>query len=106
MYEKYAEKGFTILEFPSNEFGNQAPENDWEIYSFCEAKFGIQFPHFAKVTVNGQYATPLFKYLKQQKGFAGFDMDNPLTPMLLSKLERFEPTADFDRIKDKIERLL
>ena len=135
LYEKYVEEGFVILEFPSNEFGQQAPESNQEIAAFCDAKFGIKFPHFAKVLVNGEYANPLFKYLQNEQGFKGFDEEHSLTPILESKLarenadykndpsikwnftkflinrsgdvvERFEPTADFDTIKGKIEELL
>ena len=135
LYEEYVDEGFVILEFPSNEFGNQAPESNGEIAAFCDAKFGIRFPHFAKVLVNGEYANPLFKYLQNEQGFKGFDENHPLTPMMVSKLERehpnyknepdikwnftkflidrsgnvvdrFEPTADFAEIRAAIERLI
>lgn len=135
LYEEYAESGFTILEFPSNEFGNQAPESNSEIATFCDAKFGIRFPHFAKVLVNGEYANPLFKYLQNEQGFKGFDEEHPLASILVSKLERekpeyknepdikwnftkflidrsgnvvnrFEPTTDFDEIKAQMKKYL
>lgn len=135
LYERYVEEGFVILEFPSNEFGRQAPESNQEIAAFCDAKFGIRFPHFAKVLVNGEYANPLFKYLQNEQGFKGFDPGNSLTSILESKLERehpnyknepdikwnftkflvdrsgnvvdrFEPTDDFDGIKEQIEKYL
>ncbi len=135
LYEEYANQGFTILEFPSNEFGQQAPESNSEIASFCEAKFGIKFPQFAKILVNGEYANPLFKYLKSEQGFKGFDEEHPLTSILVSMMERehpnyknesdikwnftkflvdrsgkvvdrFEPTADFADIKRAIENCL
>lgn len=135
LYEIYHDSGFTVLEFPSNEFGNQAPENNNEIVSFCEAKFGIKFPHFAKVMVNGEYANPLFKFLQKQKSFRGFNPEHTLTPLLESMMERehpnyksepdikwnftkflvdksgnvverFEPTDDFEDIKASIEALL
>ncbi len=135
IYEEYADAGFTILEFPSNEFGNQAPESNSEIASFCDAKFGIRFPHFAKVMVNGEYANPLFKYLQNKQGFEGFDEDHPLAAILMSKLERenpaymnesdikwnftkflidrsgnvvdrFEPTKDFMEIRARIEKYI
>ena len=50
--------------------------------TFCDAKSGIRFPHFAKVLVNGEYANPLFKYMQNEQGFAGFDPEHPLTPMI------------------------
>lgn len=135
LYEKYADEGFTILEFPSNEFGQQAPESNHEIASFCDAKFGIRFPHFAKVQVNGEYANPLFKYIQNEQAFKGFDPENPLTAILVSKMERenpnymnepdikwnftkflidrsgkvvdrFEPTTNFDEIEEQIKKYL
>ena len=131
LYEKYVDKGFVILEFPSNEFGKQAPESNDEIATFCDAKFGIRFPHFAKVLVNGEYANPLFKYLQNEQGFKGFDEEHPLTPMMEREhpnyknepdikwnftkflidrsgkvVDRFEPTTDFDEISKAIEKLI
>ena len=135
LYERYVDEGFVILEFPSNEFGKQAPESNDEIAAICDAKFGIRFPHFAKVLVNGEYANPLFKYLQNEQGFKGFDEEHTLTPMMESMLERehpnyrnepdikwnftkflidrsgkvvdrFEPTADFDEIRAAIEKLI
>ena len=113
LYEAYVEDGFVILEFPSNEFGQQAPESNQEIAAFCDAKFGIHFPHFAKVLVNGEYANPLFKYLQNEQGFRGFDEPDikwNFTKFLVDRsgkgVARFEPTADFDKIKKEIEKLL
>lgn len=88
LYEKYQEEGLEILDFPCNQFGNQAPGTNEEIVSFCDANFGVTFPHYAKIDVNGEKAHPLYRFLKQQKGFVGFDQENPLTPMLESMLER------------------
>lgn len=84
LYEKYQEEGLEILDFPCNQFGNQAPGTNEEIVSFCDANFGVTFPHYAKIDVNGEKAHPLYRFLKQQKGFVGFDQENPLTPMLES----------------------
>lgn len=86
LYEKYQEEGLEILDFPCNQFGNQAPGTNEEIVSFCDANFGVTFPHYAKIDVNGEKAHPLYRFLKQQKGFVGFDQENPLTPMLESML--------------------
>ena len=78
LYEKYQEEGLEILDFPCNQFGNQAPGTNEEIVSFCDANFGVTFPHYAKIDVNGEKAHPLYRFLKQQKGFVGFDQENPL----------------------------
>ena len=67
LYAKYRGQGFEILDFPCNQFGNQAPGTEAEIVSFCKMKFGVQFPQFAKIEVNGENAEPLFNYLKQQQ---------------------------------------
>lgn len=135
IYEKYAGEGFVILDFPCNQFGNQAPGSDEEIYTFCEANYGIKFPTFSKIEVNGENAHPLYKYLVSKKGFAGFDMSHPIAPRLVEKLsaddpdyaskssikwnftkflidrngnvvERFEPTEDMFVVEDKIKELL
>ena len=73
LYEKYQEEGLEILDFPCNQFGNQAPGTNEEIVSFCDANFGVTFPHYAKIDVNGEKAHPLYRFLKQQKVFVGFD---------------------------------
>lgn len=91
MYEKYQAEGFEILDFPCNQFGNQAPGSDEEIVSFCDSRYGITFPHFAKVEVNGENALPLFQYLQKEKGFEGFNPAHPLTPIVESMLERNHP---------------
>ena len=73
LYETYKDKGFEILDFPSNQFMNQAPGTNEEIKSFCELTYGTQFETFAKVDVNGDHAIPLYEYLKseQSKDFKG-----------------------------------
>ena len=91
IYEKYQSAGLEILDFPCNQFGNQAPGTNEEIVSFCDAKFGITFRHYAKIEVNGENEHPLYKFLKEQKGFAGFDKENPLAMMLQSRLGRLQP---------------
>ncbi len=73
MYSKYRDRGFEILDFPCNQFANQAPESDEEIHEFCTLKFGTEFPQFAKVDVNGDNAHPLFAELAAEKPFEGFD---------------------------------
>lgn len=135
LYEKYKDEGFVILDFPCNQFGNQAPGTDDEIYSFCDANYGVSFPIFSKIDVNGENAHPLYKYLVGQKGFAGFDEGHKLTQILddmLSKedpdyknkssikwnftkflidrkgnvVERFEPTEDLFIVEDKVKALI
>ena len=91
LYEKYQEKGLEILDFPCNQFGNQAPGSDEEITDFCNSRYGITFPQFAKVDVNGEKALPLFDYLKKEKGFEGFNPEHPLTSIVESMLERSYP---------------
>lgn len=134
LYEKYENQGFVVLEFPSNQF-EQAPESDEEIAAFCDAKFGITFPRFAKIDVAGPHIGPLYQYLQSQIGFQGFDLEHPLTPMLKSRMERtnpnyenepevkwnftkflvdrsgnivarFEPTTDMDQVEKCVRNLL
>lgn len=72
LYEKYAEQGLVVLDFPCNQFGNQAPDTEDEIVAFCQSKYNVTFPQFAKIDVNGDNADPLYRWLKQQKaGVAG-----------------------------------
>lgn len=72
LYAQYHEKGLEILDFPCNQFANQASESDEEITAFCTMKFGTEFPQFKKGDVNGPDANPLFAYLAEQKPFEGF----------------------------------
>lgn len=66
LYEKYHEKGFEVLDFPCNQFGNQAPGDDAEIHEFCTAKYKTQFDQLAKIEVNGDNESPLYTYLKSE----------------------------------------
>jgi glutathione peroxidase len=68
LYEKYQPRGLEILAFPCDQFGHQEPGSDAEIKSFCESKFAVTFPLFAKIEVNGENAHPLYKFLKTEKG--------------------------------------
>ena len=70
LYEKYRSEGLEILDFPCNQFGEQAPGTIQEIHQFCTANFDIQFHQFDKIDVNGDGAHPLYTWLKAQKGFA------------------------------------
>ena len=68
LYAKYKEQGFEILDFPCNQFGNQAPGSDNEIHEFCVKNYGITFDQFAKIEVNGPNTDPLFACLRHQTG--------------------------------------
>lgn len=66
LYEKYVDKGLVILGFPSNQFGSQEPGTEDEIMEFCTTNFGVTFPMFSKIDVNGDNADPLYTYLKKE----------------------------------------
>lgn len=134
MYRDLRDKGFEILDFPCNQFANQAPGSADEIQSFCKLKFGTEFPQFAKIDVNGDNADPLFEFLATEKPFEGFgkglkntalnkfaDMNNKkfgdkayikwnFTKFLIGRdgtvLARFEPTADMADVRKAVEQLL
>ena len=94
LYEKYRAQGFEILDFPCNQFGEQAPGTIAEIHQFCTANFNIQFPQFDKVDVNGPDASPLFAFLKSQRGFAGFNLDHRLGRLLDDNFRKKDPAYD------------
>lgn len=134
MYKEFKDRGFEILDFPSNQFAGQAPGSDDEIHEFCTMKFGTEFPQFAKIDVNGENADPLFAYLASQKPFEGFGkglknamlnkfakMNNKkfgdktyigwnFTKFLINRegevIARFEPTIDMNIVKEAVEALL
>ena len=91
LYKDYHSQGFEILDFPCNQFGQQAPGTDESIHEFCKLNFGTEFPRFKKVKVNGDDAEPLFQFLKEQKGFAGWDPAHNLTPILDDMLSKADP---------------
>ena len=98
LYNKYKEQGFEILDFPCNQFANQAPGNDEEIHTFCTGRFGITFPQFAKIDVNGKNEAPLYTFLKKEKGgLCSSKIKWNFTKFLVAKdgtvLKRFPPTA-------------
>ena len=98
LYEKYHAEGLEILDFPCNQFGEQAPGTIQEIHQFCTANFDIQFPQFDKIDVNGANESPLFTYLKSQKGFSGFDL-NDQTGKFMDEMLR-KQDADYDKKSD------
>ncbi len=72
LYNSFHDSGLEILDFPCNQFGGQAPGTDEEIHTFCTGRFGITFPQFAKINVNGPEEDPLFTWLKENSAFEGF----------------------------------
>ena len=98
LYEKYHAEGFEILDFPCNQFGEQAPGTIQEIHQFCTANFDVQFPQFDKIDVNGANESPLFAYLKQQKGFGGFDLKDQTGKFMDDMLRKQD--ADYDKKSD------
>ena len=98
LYEKFHAQGLEILDFPCNQFGEQAPGSIEEIHQFCTANFDIQFPQFDKIDVNGANAHPLFSYLKEQQGFRGFDVNDPTGKMMDGMLRKKD--ANYDKNSD------
>ena len=89
LYEKYKDRGFEILDFPCNQFGNQAPGTEEEIHTFCTGRFGITFPQFAKIDVNGPSESELYTFLKKQKGgFLGSKVKWNFTKFLVDRQGR------------------
>ena len=111
LYEKYQKDGLEILDFPCNQFGEQAPGTAEEIESFCSIKFGIKFKQFAKIDVNGDNEEPLYKYLKSQKGgLFNKNIKWNFTKFLINKngevVERFAPTTTPEKLEKSIQELL
>ena len=98
LYEKYAEAGLEILDFPCNQFGAQAPGSIQEIHQFCTANYNIRFPQFDKIEVNGDGEHPLYTWLKSQKGFGGFDLNDQRGKFMDDMLRKRD--ADFDKKAD------
>jgi glutathione peroxidase len=127
MYRDLKDQGLEILDFPCNQFANQAPGTEDEIHQFCTLKFGTEFPQFAKINVNGEEADPLFAFLATEKPFVGFgkglknvalekfsNMNNKafgekayikwnFTKFLVNRegkvIARFEPTVDMNEVR-------
>ena len=135
IYESLKDKGLEILDFPCNQFGSQAPGTEEEIHEFCTGRFGITFPQFAKVDVNGENAIPLYKDLVANTKFEGFDLLHKIgaildkmykkddkdyakhddikwnfTKFLFDKegnlVKRYEPTASLSKLEKDINELL
>ncbi len=134
IYEKYRDQGFEVLDFPCNQFGEQAPGSYEEIHSFCTGNYNTQFPQFQKIDVNGENEDPIFTFLKSQQGFKGFgdgqsakfmgDMMKRRDPDYASKsdikwnftkflvdrngkvIARFEPTEDMIKVEQAVAAAL
>ncbi len=133
IYDAHKADGLEILDFPCNQFADQAPGTDEEIHTFCTGRFGITFPQFAKCDVNGENAIPLYRYLTSNTSFDGFN--GPMGLMLsgvVKKMDkdyknngnikwnftkflidregnivcRMEPTLSMDKVKAEVEKLL
>ena len=111
LYDKYREQGLEILDFPSNQFANQAPGDDEEINQFCTLNFGTTFPRFAKIDVNGPNESPLFKFLKKSKnGFLGNSIKWNFTKFLVDRqgnvFGRYAPAVKPEELEKDIKDLL
>ncbi len=111
LYENYKGKGLEILGFPCDQFAHQEPGGDEEIQQFCSRNFGVTFPLFSKVEVNGENAHPLYSYLRSEKpGVIGNSIKWNFTKFLIDKegkpVKRFSPMTDPSKIAGDIEKLL
>ena len=111
LYAKYKKQGFELLAFPCDQFGHQEPGDDAQIKTFCETNYGVDFPLFAKIEVNGSGEHPLYKFLKEEKGgLLGDSIKWNFTKFLVDKqgnvIERYAPTTPPERIAPDIEKQL
>lgn len=111
LYEKYNEKGFEILDFPCNQFKNQAPGTNEEIYAFIKEKYDITFQQFAKIEVNGENEHPLYTYLKsKKKGLLSPNIKWNFTKFLIDKngdvVKRYGPKTEPKTFENDIIKLL
>jgi len=112
LYKKYKDKGFAVLGFPSNQFGQQEPGPESEIAEFCEMNYGVTFPMFSKIDVNGEAAHPLFKYLTStKKGLLGSEAIKwNFTKFLVGRdgrvIKRYAPTDTPESLAKDVEAAL
>jgi glutathione peroxidase len=111
LYDTYKNQGLVILGFPCNQFGNQEPGNAEEIEEFCQLNYGVSFPMFAKIEVNGKNTHPIFKYLKSELGgFLGSDIKWNFTKFVIDKtgkpVKRYAPITTPESMEDYIVELL
>ena len=89
IYNDHQKDGLEILDFPCNQFGNQAPGEDGEIHDFCTGRYGITFPQFSKIDVNGENAIPLYQWLTESTAFEGFGR-GPMAMMMNQILKKMD----------------
>ena len=111
LYKDYKDKGFVILGFPCNQFGNQEPGSEKDIAEGCLLNYGVSFPMFSKVFVNGENTHPVFNYLKNElKGTLGNNVKWNFTKFVIDRngkpIKRFAPITKPESMKDTIEQLL
>jgi glutathione peroxidase len=115
LYKEYRDRGVVVLGFPCNQFGGQEPGSEAEIVQFCELNYGVGFPLFAKIDVNGPDAHPLFKYLKSEQGgiLGAIGLDGikwNFTKFLVDRsgnvVARFAPNVSPASLRPEIEKLL
>lgn len=111
LYQEFKEEGLEILGFPCNQFMGQEPGSNEDIQSFCSLNYGVTFPLFDKVKVNGKDADPLFQWLtKQQRGLLKGRVKWNFTKFLINAngeyVKRFEPTVTPAEMRDDIVQLL
>jgi glutathione peroxidase len=111
LHDQYGGQGFTVLGFPCDQFGHQEPGEDAEIAGFCERNFGVTFPLFSKVDVNGADAHPVFEWLRSEKGgLLGKKIKWNFTKFLIGKdgkvVGRYSPTTAPEKISGDIEKAL
>ena len=111
LYEKYRDSGVEILGFPCDQFNNQEFDNIEETTEFCQLNYGVSFPIFAKIDVNGDNTDPLFAYLKEQKkGILSKNIKWNFTKFLVDRngqvVERYAPTTEPGKIEDDLMKLL
>lgn len=111
LYQRYSDKGFVILGFPCNQFANQEPGDEKSISEGCILNYGVTFPMFGKIEVNGENAHPLYKFLKAElKGVFGSKIKWNFTKFLINKdgkpIKRFTPTTKPEKIEKYLQRHL
>lgn len=111
LYQKYKEDGLVILGFPCNQFGNQEPGDANDIEEFCQVNYGVSFPIFEKIEVNGRNTHPVFKYLKSKLGgLLGSSIKWNFTKFVVDKygkpVKRFAPTTKPEAMEDYIKKML
>ncbi len=111
LYDQLGDRGFAVLDFPCNQFAGQAPGSNEEIQSFCTLNYGTTFPRFGKLDVNGEHESPLYTFLKQEKGgLLGSAIKWNFTKFLIDRegnvVRRYAPMDAPESLKADIEALL